>query len=267
LNQPAVRGFTDWKIPFVGKSLFQIAKNIRPAFDRLIMRFSLIPDAAIQDKAAFPWIAGLEARWEDIRAEALAIRTAEIPSLGEISGEHARIAADRRWKTLFLMGYGYRMESNTRRAPVTAALLDRIPGLVSANFSVLEAGGHIPRHMGVTKAMLTYHLALKSPAQREPCRMHVEEGETTHVLHWQDGQSFVFDDHFYHEVWNGSEEDRYILLIQIKRPCSWLGNAIQDFFLWAVRRSRFVQEIRESIEAAGGEVRLRGRRAPISQQA
>lgn len=43
-----------WKVPFTGKSLFQIGKDLRPKIDRVIMRNSLIPDAAVQDKAFFP---------------------------------------------------------------------------------------------------------------------------------------------------------------------------------------------------------------------
>ena len=242
------------KLPFVGKSLFQIGKELRPKIDAVILRNSKIPDAAIQDKSFFPWIAMLESRWQDIRDEAVRIRAEDIPSLGEISFDHGRIAADRRWRAFFLKGYGYRMKSNAARAPLTAALLEKVPGLVTANFSVLEAGGHIPRHWGMTKGMLTWHLSLKAPKDREKCRMHVEEGDTVHILHWDDGQSFLFDDMFNHEVWNETDEDRYILLIQIKRPCRWRGNLIQEIFLNGVRHSRFVQDIRKAIERAGGRV-------------
>jgi beta-hydroxylase len=236
-----------WKVPFLGKSLYQIGKDLRPKVDAVIMRNSLIPDTAVQDKAFFPWIAELERHWEAIRDEALRIRATDIPSLGDISFDHGRIAADRRWRAFFLKGYGYRMPSNAARAPLTAALIEKVPGLVTANFSVMEAGGHIPRHWGMTKGMLTYHLALKAPSEREKCRMHIEEGERLHVMHWQDGQSFLFDDMFNHEVWNESDEDRYILLIQIKRPCRWRGNLIQETFLKAVRHSRFVSDIRKAI--------------------
>jgi len=237
-----------WKVPFLGKSLYQIGKELRPAIDRVIMRNSRIPDAAVQDKSFFPWITELERHWQAIRDEALAIRAQEIPSLGDISFDHGRIAQDRRWRTLFLKGYGYRMAGNARRAPVTARLIEKVPGLVTANFSVMEAGGHIPRHFGMTKGMLTYHLALKAPREREKCRMHLEEGETLHVLHWEDGQSFLFDDMFNHEVWNETDEDRYILLIQIKRPCRFAGNLIQNIFLKAVRHSRFVKDIKRAID-------------------
>lgn len=238
-----------WKVPFINKSLFQIGKELRPKIDAVIMRNSLIPDAAVQDKAFFPWIAELERHWEAICDEALALQPGrDIPSLGDISFDHGRIAADRRWRTFFLKGYGYRMAGNAARAPITAALIEKVPGLVTANFSVMEAGGHIPRHWGMTKGMLTYHLALRAPRDTEKARMHLEEGETLHVLHWEDGKSFLFDDMFNHEVWNESEDDRYILLIQIKRPCRFMGNLIQTIFLGAVRHSRFVTDIRKAID-------------------
>lgn len=238
------------KLPIVGKSLFQIGKELRPKIDAVIMRNSLVPDHALIDKSNFPWITVLEHRWRDIREEAVRIRSEDIPSLGDISFDHGRIAADRRWRAFFLKGYGYRMGNNCDRAPITTALIEKVPGLVTANFSVMEAGGHIPRHWGMTKGMLTYHLALKVPAEREKCRMVIEEGDTRHVMLWKEGESFVFDDMYNHEVWNDSDEDRYILLIQIKRPCRGAGNLIQNIFLSAVRYSRFVQDIRKAIEKA-----------------
>lgn len=180
----------------------------------------------------------------------MAIRAKDIPSLGDISFDHGRIAADRRWRAFFLKGYGYRLKANAARAPITAALIEKVPGLVTANFSVMEAGGHIPRHYGMTKGMLTYHLALKAPREAEKCRMHIEEGETLHVMHWRDGESFLFDDMFNHEVWNESDEDRFILLIQIKRPCRFVGNLIQNLFLKGVRHSRFVKDITKAIDKA-----------------
>ena len=90
------------------------------------------------------------------------------------------------------------MRKNCARAPITASLIEKVPGLVTANFSVMEAGGHIPRHWGMTKGMLTYHLALKVPRDREKCRMVIEEGEQRHVMEWEDGQSFVSDDMINH---------------------------------------------------------------------
>lgn len=123
--------------------------------------------------------------------------------------------------------------------------------MVTASFSVLEAGGQIPRHTGMTKAMLTYHLALKVPTAREKCRMTIEDQGRTHVMVWEEGQSFVFDDMYNHAVSNDTDENRYILLIQVRRPCRGLANVLQRAFLFGVRRSRFVQDIVHAIDAAG----------------
>ncbi|PYD49241.1 aspartyl/asparaginyl beta-hydroxylase domain-containing protein [Novacetimonas pomaceti] len=237
-----------WKVPFVRKSLFQIGKDLRPKIDRLIMRHSLLPDQAIIEKDYFPWIDVLERNWEHIRDEAVRIRTQEIPSLGEISPDHGRIAADRRWRSFFLEGYGYRRAENCARAPFTASLLDRIPNLVTACFSVLEAGCHIPRHYGMTKGMLTYHLALQAPTDRANCHINIEGPDRLHVISWENGNSFMFDDMYNHEVWNDTSEDRYILLIQVQRPCRGVARLIQNFFLFCVRHSRFVQDIKRQLD-------------------
>jgi beta-hydroxylase len=100
----------------------------------------------------------------------------------------------------------------------------------------------------MTKGMLTYHLGLKVPAKREKCHMKIEGIGTDHILPWAEGESFLFDDLYNHEVWNDTDEDRYILLIQVKRPCRGLGNVIQNICLFGVRHSRFVQDIIRNIE-------------------
>lgn len=119
-----------WKVPFLGKSLFQIGKELRPKIDKIIMDNSRIPDAALQDKSFWPWIAKLEERWEDIRDEAVRIRAEDIPSLGDISFDHGRIAADRRWGAFFLKGYGLRWRAmpGARRSPRNCWI--RFPGLL-----------------------------------------------------------------------------------------------------------------------------------------
>lgn len=228
----------------IGRWLYRTVDGLRPEIDRVIMRGSAMPDRPVLDPAQFSWIRALERNWTRVRDEALAIGPQEIPPLASVSPDHGRIAADRRWKSFFLHGYGYRRDENCELAPATAWLVSKIPGLVSASFSVLEAGCHIPRHRGVTKAMLTCHLPLKVPSRGERCRMVLDGG----TLHWSEGRALVFDDTFEHEVWNETDEDRTILLLQVRRPCRGLAAAMQESFLWAVKRSRFVQDIRRNLD-------------------
>lgn len=230
------------------KTIYHLTKNLRAVIDNFIMRCSLLPDQAIFNPHIFAWVKDLEANWQTICKEATLIRAGNMPSLGEISPDHGRIAADARWRTFFLEGYGYKRLENRACVPVTASLIDKIPDLCTATFSVLEAGCHIPRHRGMTKGMLTYHLALRVPKDRENCWIQIEEGDECHVCPWSDGHSLLFDDTYNHEVWNNTEEDRYVLLIQVKRPCKWPARLLMNVFFKGVRYSRFVQDIRKNLD-------------------
>jgi ornithine lipid ester-linked acyl 2-hydroxylase len=225
--------------------LMRFGKKMRHRIGAVIARSSKVGDTPVYATAHFPWIAQLEAHWPAIRAEAHALLAREegIPSLAEISPDHRRIAPPGKWRSFFLWGYGYRNDENCARCPKTAVAVASVPGLNSAFFSILAPGAHIPRHRGVTKAILTAHLGLVVPRQREACRMQVENER----LYWDEGKTFVFDDCFHHEVWNDTNEQRVILLIQFRRPAGLVGRILGGLFLAAVRRSRFVQDARSSL--------------------
>lgn len=231
------------------KTLYHLTKGLRDNLDRFVMHYALLPDRTIFSERDLPWIEMIRANWQSIRAEAIAIRAADIPSLGDISPDHGRIAADRRWRSYFLEGYGYRRRENRARVPMTASLIDSIPDLVTASFSVLEPGCHIPRHRGMTKGLLTFHLALKVPQDREHCWIQFETPEGLRVIPWEDGRTILFDDTYNHEVWNNTSDPRYILLLQVRRPCRWPARAVLRVFMWGVRYSRFVQDIRKRLDA------------------
>lgn len=222
-----------------------IGRKLRPWVNRAIANSSLVPNSPVLDANLFRWTGTLCAQWQAIRAEAERVIRHEnaIPPLNEISPDHARIAADGKWRSFFLYGYGYRIDENCARAPMTAALVEQIPGLNSAFFSILAPGCHIPRHKGVTKGILTCHLGLRVPAKAARCRMRVED----RIVHWREGECLVFDDSQQHEVWNDTDETRVVLLLQFARPLRFPGNAIARLFLEGVRRTAFVQEARHNL--------------------
>ena len=222
--------------------LFKLGKKLRHRVSAVVARSSKVGDRPVYDPGSFPWIADLEARWPEIRDELALVlqRQAAIPPLADLSPDHRRIAPPSKWKSFFLQGYGYRAEENCRRCPVTAEAIGGIPGLNSAFFSILEPGTHIPRHRGVTKAILTAHLGLIVPADRLSCRMQLDE----QTLTWEEGRTLVFDDTYHHEVWNDTGELRAVLLLQFRRPVGPLGRLVGGLFLWGIRRSQFVQDAR-----------------------
>jgi beta-hydroxylase len=125
---------------------------------------------------------------------------------------------------------------------VTTQVVEQIPGLNSAFFSILAPGTHIPAHRGVTKGLITCHLGLIVPRDGD-VRMRVAD----RVMRWSEGETLVFDDTYDHEVWNDTSGTRVVLLIQVRRPLRNPGRWIADIFLNVIRRSPFVQDARANL--------------------
>ena len=226
--------------------IIRIGKHLRGIFDRLIASSSLVPNDPVLDVRTFPWTQALRDQWEQIRDEAIAValRGQAAPSLATISPDHRSIAKINMWRSFFLWGYGSRIDDNADRCPVTTRLVEQIPGLNSAFFSILAPGTHIPAHRGVSKGLITCHLGLIVPRDGD-VRMRVD----TRVVRWCEGETLVFDDTYDHEVWNETEGTRVVLLIQFERPLRNPGKWLADFFLGFVKRSAFVQEARDNISS------------------
>ena len=224
--------------------IIRLGKHLRGFFDRLIASSSLVSNAPVLDMRDFAWTAVLRANWRMIRDEAIevALRGGTAPSLAAISPDHRAIAEVDKWRSFFLWGYSFPIEENLERCPKTAAIVEQIPGLNSAFFSILAPGTHIPAHRGVTKGLVTCHLGLIVPRDGD-VRMRVGN----RVVRWAEGETLVFDDTYDHEVWNETSGTRVVLLIQFERPLRRPGKWIADAFLKAVRRSAFVQEARRNI--------------------
>ena len=224
--------------------IIRVGKHLRGLFDRLIASCSLVPNDPVLDVRDFAWTQALRDHWQAIRDEAVAValRGEAAPSLATISPDHRSIAEVDKWRSFFLWGYGYRIDDNADRCPVTAALVERIPGLNSAFFSILAPGTHIPDHRGVTKGLITCHLGLIVPRDGD-VRMRVHD----RIVRWAEGETLVFDDTYHHEVWNDTAATRVVLLVQFERPLRNPGKWIADRFLGFVKRSAFVQEARANI--------------------
>jgi beta-hydroxylase len=226
--------------------IIQTGLSLLPGFDRLLMRFAVGKDQPVIPNATFSWTGYIEAQAPVIRAEAerLLRDRMSVPSIREVSPDHDKIALDDKWRSFFLWGYGVRIKENCAQCPETAKILENIPGLLTAFYSVMLAGAHVPKHTGPTKAILTAHLGLIIPLKRENCHMQV----ATENLVWEEGKVFIFDDMFDHEVWNDTSEDRIILLMHLKRPLRFPGSVLRDMFFAALRASPFVKDGLKNIE-------------------
>lgn len=158
--------------------------------------------------------------FRDIRREALAIagRIDEVPRFHELMPQQEDISANdgRDWRMFIMKAYGVAVPENLQRAPTVARLLASAPEVVSAVFSFLAPGKHIPPHRGPFRAILRFHLMLTMPhdAHGRPACELIIDGETHRLA---EGESLLWDDTFRHEAWNRSDDVRIALLLDIWR--------------------------------------------------
>ncbi len=209
---------------------------------------SKVPDTPKIGNEHFEFLNAFVENWEIIRDEAREILKFRdnIPGFQEISPDQYRLAKGQNWKTHVLFGFGQRLEKNTQLTPKTAEILEQVPNLQTAMFSILAPGYHIPAHTGVTKGILRCHLGLIIPKDYEKCRIRVDETITA----WREGEIFVFDDTFEHEVWNDTDEERVILLFDFNRPMGWGGRMMNKGLMAALKRTAFYQDPKKNLQDA-----------------
>ena len=215
--------------------------------ERWIGRRSLVGDATFFPLERFPWVKHVEDNWTVIREELERVLEdhAALPNFQEISKDQAGITDDDRWKTFFLYGYGFKAKLTTEMCPGTAALMEQIPGMKTAMFSILSPRKHILDHRGPYKGVLRYHLGLIVPREAEACRIRVGDD----VRHWEEGKSLIFDDTFNHEVWNDTDETRVVLFVDVLRPLPAPESKINKLIVKALGLSPFVLDAKRNQEA------------------
>ncbi|KRF80292.1 uncharacterized protein Dvir_GJ22287, isoform G [Drosophila virilis] len=156
----------------------------------------------------------LQRNWRAIRAEALAL----LGGQGNFQLEAEQLRDTGNWQQFELYARGKRLESNCQRAPVTCALLDRFPAASSCRrgqikFSAMQAQTHVWPHCGPTNCRLRAHLTLVAP-EPQLTSLRVAEHQRT----WQEGDLFIFDDSFEHEVWHNGTQLRLVLIVDLWHP-------------------------------------------------
>jgi beta-hydroxylase len=66
------------------------------------------------------------------------VRKAELPNVQDIAADAASLSQDADWKVFPLIAYGVRSDPNIALCPETWRIVQNIPGLRTAMFSILE---------------------------------------------------------------------------------------------------------------------------------
>jgi beta-hydroxylase len=202
----------------------------RPLAERVVVKTAKHGNPAVYDTGDFPEFGILEDNWRIIRRELEAVldERKRMPSLQDISPVNIHLTQDEAWKIFMLYSYGERIEENCAKCPETTRLVQQIPGMKTAMFSILSPGKHIPAHRGPYNGVLRYHLGLIIPEPREQCRIRVGR----QICTWEEGKGLIFDDSFEHEVWNDTNGMRVVLFITYDRPLHFPFGA----FNWGINK-------------------------------
>jgi ornithine lipid ester-linked acyl 2-hydroxylase len=196
-------------------------KRLGHAIEDWVAGQSPMGNSPLIDAKAFEWVERLEKNSDVIRQELVALLGGQshLPNIQELSPRQTNLSREDGWKSYFFYLLGHRIDASYKRCPETGKLLDSIPDLQLAFFSILAPGMHIKRHRGSYKGVLRCHLGLIVPEPKKDVRMTVGDA----LIHWDEGKCVIFDDTHKHEVWNDTDGVRAVLLFDIRRPLpAWL---------------------------------------------
>jgi aspartate beta-hydroxylase len=193
-----------------------LAEGMRWLYDRRIDT-----PAILDTERYFPNSARFVAVWQQLRDEAMAIaaQMPRVPRFHEIMPEQAEISANDGidWRMYIMKSYGHVSQQNLARCPTVASLLEDCPEVLSATYSFLAPGKHVPEHRGPFRGILRFHLGLSMPRDR-----HGKLGAVLWIDHkpWllENGQCLLWDDTYPHELLNATDQVRAVLLLDVWRP-------------------------------------------------
>jgi ornithine lipid ester-linked acyl 2-hydroxylase len=196
---------------------------------------------------AFPWAESLERDWLQIRKELdeMMAHYDALPNIQDIATDQYSLTQDDKWKTFFFFAFGEKFAGNCRRCPKTSALLEGIPGVTTAFFSILGPNKHLRAHRGYYRGLVRYHLALKVPENGSACGIRVG-GK---LVHWSEGAGFFFDDTYRHEAWNRTPEVRVVLLLDVTRPMSFPYSLLNKVIVYGMARVTPIRDAKARHEA------------------
>ena len=212
--------------------------------------------------SVYPDLALLEEGYPDIRAECEALLQIKekLTDTKDLGGAYTQKGIHViQWKT-FLFKSGRFVEPNCARAPKTAAILKRIPGIYTAFFSILEPDQYITPHWGYYKGFLRYHLGVIIPndnangecwlrvnadpeANERRDRDAIEKGE---VYYWKNGRGILFNDNYLHDARNASDQIRVVLWLDMRRPMPWFLQVFNMACMAIAHREKSIRKIREN---------------------
>ena len=148
------------------------------------------------------------------------------------------------WKVFVMKWYKDIIPESAKLCPKTCALLEQVPSLRSAMFSILAPGAYIAPHSGPSKSILRYHLGLDIPVEKDQCTITVKGDKYA----WKKGEAVLFDDTYEHEVHNNGSTHRFILFGDMLRPMPQPLDFLNKLLFRSVKMASFIKEVNDTAE-------------------
>jgi beta-hydroxylase len=117
------------------------------------------------------------------------------------------------WRLYSLKWYTKKCgQAAAKMCPKTCAIVDSIPSVRSAMFTVLPPGARLGRHHDPVASSLRYHLGLLTP-NSEKCALTLDGDEYP----WFDGEELLFDQTYLHSAVNNTDTLRVILFCDVEK--------------------------------------------------
>jgi ornithine lipid ester-linked acyl 2-hydroxylase len=208
--------------------------------ERLNLRYAKFGNPCVYDNRLFPWVAGIESNWRTIQSELNRVlaRRDELPNVQDITVDARAITKDAGWKIFLLVAYGIKSEPNIALCPETWRIVQQIPGLKTAMFSIFQPGKRLPPHRGPYNGVLRLHLGLLVPEHDGDLGIRIGSERRS----WDEGSVLIFDDAYEHEAWNETGKPRVVLFVDFKKPLRFPVNIINNVLLRLAVRTPYLRE-------------------------
>lgn len=188
--------------------------NFLAPINCLFYFFSKDTQSAYIDVNKFPELKILQDNWEMIRDEAIHLNdSAQIKASADLDDLGFNSFFRTGWKRFYLKWYGANLKSAEQLCPKTVALINTLPNVKGAMFTMLPPGARLGKHRDPYAGSLRYHLGLVTP-NNDDCYISVDGQKYS----WRDGEAVMFDETFIHYAENKTDHNRIILFLDVKRP-------------------------------------------------
>lgn len=182
------------------------------------------PKKAIFDAKSVPGLDKIKENYPVIRSEAKVLLDTGVFQRPPSTDEPGYNTFEKGgWRAHPLKWYSKECNSAAlKMCPQTCAVLDSIPAVRAAMFTVLPPGAHLGRHHDPVASSLRYHLGLLTP-NSEKCAMTLDGAQYA----WRDGDELLFDQTYLHSIVNHTDTVRVILFCDVEK--TQLRGAVKSF--------------------------------------